>query len=147
MTSSSSAWAVAEQKTQVMKIQGKICCRSMIKMSALKSSEKCESKSFWSSLWPSRVNSLVVFNVNVCLCLTQTNIPKPKPIPSRCLTNSSCPSGSTPCKDLTCLPTDLHCNGKIDCKYVNHMQYALHTVYQPYALHTVSTKPSYSLIF
>ena len=63
------------------------------------------------SIWVDPVQQIFKFpNIS-----TTTNICNKYSLSSRCLTNSSCPSGLTPCKDLTCVPTNLHCNGKIDC--------------------------------
>ncbi len=35
--------------------------------------------------------------------------------PLLCSTNSTCPNGQTACRDSTCIRTELHCDGKVDC--------------------------------
>ena len=35
--------------------------------------------------------------------------------PSMCSINSTCPAGTSPCKDYSCLDTSLHCNKVVEC--------------------------------
>ena len=35
--------------------------------------------------------------------------------PSMCSVNSTCPAGTSPCKDFSCLAISRHCNNVLDC--------------------------------
>ena len=35
--------------------------------------------------------------------------------PSLCTSNSTCPTGQTSCRNSACIPTQAHCDDKVDC--------------------------------